>query len=159
MPAILCLCQITYSISLFFEMPTRPQAQAGRQRSASPTGRNGEQRVKSIAKMITASAAALSAFALVAMAAPVAQAGEYCMTNTSGMRGCGYATLEQCQISASGSAGTCAREPSSPIPTMPWPTTPCPTTPWPISGSLLTREASLVRQSKRSSIDQVVVIS
>ena len=51
--------------------------------------------MKSIAKMITASAAALSAFALVAMAAPAAQAGEYCMTNTSGMRGCGYATLEQ----------------------------------------------------------------
>jgi hypothetical protein len=45
--------------------------------------------MKSIAKMITASAAALSAFALVAMAAPVAQAGEYSVTNTSGMLGCG----------------------------------------------------------------------
>jgi hypothetical protein len=67
--------------------------------------------MKSIAKMITASAAALSAFALVAMAAPSAQAGEYCMTNTSGMRGCGYATIEQCQASAAGGLGTCGRDP------------------------------------------------
>lgn len=67
--------------------------------------------MKSIAKMITASAAALSAFALVAMAAPAAQAGEYCMTNTSGMRGCGYATIKQCQASAAGGLGTCGRDP------------------------------------------------
>lgn len=62
----------------------------------------------SVAKMITASAAAL---AFVAMAMPTAQAGEYCNTNTSGMRGCGYTSMEQCQASNSGVGGTCSRDP------------------------------------------------
>jgi hypothetical protein len=67
--------------------------------------------MKSISRMITASAAALSALAVVAMATPGVQAGEYCSTNTSGMRGCGYSSLEQCQASTSGVGGTCARDP------------------------------------------------
>jgi hypothetical protein len=67
--------------------------------------------MKPILGMITASAAALSTLALVAMATPPAQAGEFCATNTSGMRGCGYESLEQCQNSMSGIGGACARDP------------------------------------------------
>lgn len=67
--------------------------------------------MKTISKMITASAAALSTLALVAMASPAAHAGEYCSTNTSGMRGCGFATMEQCLATTSGIGGTCARDP------------------------------------------------
>ncbi|WP_407181239.1 DUF3551 domain-containing protein [Bradyrhizobium sp. STM 3562] len=66
--------------------------------------------MKSIHKMLTATAA-LSTLALLAFAAPAAQAGEYCSVNTSGMRGCGYDTLEQCQATVSGGLGTCTRDP------------------------------------------------
>ena len=62
-------------------------------------------------KMMTASAAALCSFAAIAIATPAAQAGEYCITNTSGMRGCGYSSLEQCKAAVSGLSGTCARDP------------------------------------------------
>jgi Protein of unknown function (DUF3551) len=64
--------------------------------------------MKPISKLITAAA---STFALLAMAAPAAHAGEFCKTDTSGMRGCGYATMAQCQAAVSGAAGTCARDP------------------------------------------------
>jgi hypothetical protein len=68
--------------------------------------------MKTISRTIAASAAALATFAFVAMAAPAAQAGEYCNTNTSGMRGCGYETMEQCQASNAGIGnGGCARDP------------------------------------------------
>ena len=67
--------------------------------------------MKPISKMITASAAALSTLALIAIATPAAYAGEFCVTNTSGMRGCGFATMEQCKASTSGIGGTCARDP------------------------------------------------
>lgn len=62
-------------------------------------------------KMMIASAAALCSFAAIAIATPAAQAGEYCVTNTSGMRGCGYSSMEQCQAAVSGLSGTCARDP------------------------------------------------
>ena len=69
-------------------------------------------KMKTIAKMIAASAAALTTLAFVTIAAPAAQAGEYCSTNTSGMRGCGFSTLEQCQASVSGiGSGPCMRDP------------------------------------------------
>ena len=42
---------------------------------------------------------------------PAAQASEYCNTNSSGMRGCGYSSLEQCQAAMSGQMGTCSRDP------------------------------------------------
>jgi hypothetical protein len=64
-----------------------------------------------ISKLMTASAAALCTMAFVSFAAPAAQAGEFCSTDTSGMRGCGYTTLAQCQASMSGKNGTCARDP------------------------------------------------
>jgi hypothetical protein len=67
--------------------------------------------MKPISKTMTASAAALSTFVIVAVAAPAAHAGEYCSTNTSGMRGCGYSSLEQCQASTAGTSATCARDP------------------------------------------------
>ena len=54
--------------------------------------------------------AAMRALAL--LATPTAAvAGEYCLTNTSGMRGCGFATIQQCLDSVSGTSGTCARDP------------------------------------------------
>ena len=66
--------------------------------------------MKSIHKMMSA-AAALSTLAFVGFAAPPALAGEYCSVNTSGMRGCGYATLEQCKATMSGGLGSCMRDP------------------------------------------------
>jgi hypothetical protein len=76
-------------------------------------GRPSKERkkMKPVTKMISASAAALCTLAFVAIAAPAAHAGEYCRTDTSGMRGCGFSSLEQCQASASGVGGTCARDP------------------------------------------------
>jgi hypothetical protein len=67
--------------------------------------------MQSISKMMTLSAAALSTLAFVAMATPAAQAGEYCSTNSSGMRGCGFSSLEQCKASMAGINGTCDRDP------------------------------------------------
>jgi Protein of unknown function (DUF3551) len=50
--------------------------------------------------------------ALTFVALPTAaMAGEYCLTNTSGMRGCGFESIQQCLNSLSGTAGTCARDP------------------------------------------------
>jgi hypothetical protein len=61
-----------------------------------------------MSKMISTAAATL---AFLAMAAPTAIAGEYCKTDSSGMRGCGYETMAQCQAAVSGANGTCARDP------------------------------------------------
>jgi hypothetical protein len=67
--------------------------------------------MKTLTKMMTASAAVFGTLAFMAMAAPAAQAGEFCMTNSSGMRGCGFASMEQCHASAAGINGTCDRDP------------------------------------------------
>jgi hypothetical protein len=68
-------------------------------------------KMKSFLKLI-AVAAAVRALTLTLLAIPTAAlASEYCLTNTSGMRGCGFATLQQCLNSLSGLAGTCARDP------------------------------------------------
>jgi hypothetical protein len=66
--------------------------------------------MKQFLKITAAPATALFAMAFVAMATP-ASAGEYCNTNTSGMRGCGYSSMEQCQASTSGVYGNCYRDP------------------------------------------------
>ncbi len=66
--------------------------------------------MKQLLKMTAAPAAALFTMAFVAMATP-ASAGEFCTTNTSGMRGCGYSTMEQCKASTSGIFGSCFRDP------------------------------------------------
>jgi hypothetical protein len=55
----------------------------------------------------------LFALALVAMATP-ASAGpnEYCRQDiTSGMRSCGFSSLEQCQAMSAGRGGDCYRDP------------------------------------------------
>ena len=58
--------------------------------------------------------AALFAMALAAAATP-ASAGDYCRQDAiSGMRSCGYATIEQCQAMSSGIGGTCYRDPFLP---------------------------------------------
>lgn len=67
--------------------------------------------MKSVSNTIRALAAVLCTSGSMAIAVPAAHAGEYCVTNTSGMRGCGYSSLEQCQASVSGLSGTCARDP------------------------------------------------
>ena len=68
--------------------------------------------MKSIQKIMSA-AAALSTLAFVGFAAPPALAGGYCSVNTSGMRACGYATLEQCKATMSGGLGSCMSDPFS----------------------------------------------
>ena len=61
--------------------------------------------------------AAFAALAFVAMATPAAAAGpnkgtDYCRTDTtSGMRGCGYTSLEQCHDMSSGRGGDCYANP------------------------------------------------
>lgn len=64
-----------------------------------------------ISKVLTASAAALCTLAFVSFAAPSAKAGEFCSTDSSGMRGCGYETLAQCQATQAGKNGSCAPDP------------------------------------------------
>ena len=66
--------------------------------------------MKSIQKLMTA-AAGFATLAVVAFAAPAAQAGEFCSVDSSGMRGCGYESLAQCQASNAGKNGTCMRDP------------------------------------------------
>jgi Protein of unknown function (DUF3551) len=64
-----------------------------------------------ISKVMTASAAALCTLAFVSFASPSARAGEFCNTDSSGIRGCGYATLEQCKAAIAGKMGNCDRDP------------------------------------------------
>jgi hypothetical protein len=69
--------------------------------------------MKQLLKLTIAPASALFALALVAMATP-ASAGpnEYCRQDiTSGMRSCGFSSLEQCQAMSAGRGGDCYRDP------------------------------------------------
>ncbi len=51
------------------------------------------------------------ALAFLTVATP-ASAAEFCRQDaTSGMRGCGYVSMEQCQAASSGIGGTCYRDP------------------------------------------------
>jgi hypothetical protein len=50
--------------------------------------------MKSVLELI-AVAAAVRVLTIAAIPT-AALAGEYCLTNTSGMRGCGFATVQQC---------------------------------------------------------------
>jgi Protein of unknown function (DUF3551) len=69
---------------------------------------SGEKKMKHSCKMITALAVAMSTFGLIA----TANAADFCRTDvTSGVRGCGYASLAQCQDMSSGRGGTCAPNP------------------------------------------------
>jgi hypothetical protein len=70
--------------------------------------------MRHVLKMAAAPATALFALAFVTMATPAA-AGDYCRQDaTSGMRGCGYVSIEQCQAASSGIGGTCYRDPFLP---------------------------------------------
>jgi uncharacterized protein DUF3551 len=65
-------------------------------------------------KLYAAPAAALFATAFVATATPAAAAAsvDYCRHDvTSGMRGCGFTSLEQCQAMSSGRGGGCYENP------------------------------------------------
>ena len=65
-------------------------------------------------RLSAAPLAGVWAMALVAAATP-ASAGDYCRQDAiSGMRACGYASIEQCQAMSSGIGGTCYRDPFLP---------------------------------------------
>lgn len=69
--------------------------------------------MKQLFKLTVAPASALFALALFAMTTP-ASAGpnEYCRQDiTSGMRSCGFSSLEQCQAMSAGRGGDCYRDP------------------------------------------------
>ena len=64
----------------------------------------------SISKTFVASAATLFASAFLMMAAPAAQAEEYCITNgAQAAHGCGHPTMEACRAAADGIGGMCAQ--------------------------------------------------
>jgi hypothetical protein len=69
--------------------------------------------MKSTSRIIASSAAVLLRLALAMITTPSAHAGEYCFSDasSSGMLSCDFATMQQCQDSASGRAGTCERDP------------------------------------------------
>jgi hypothetical protein len=69
--------------------------------------------MKQLLKLTAAPATALFAMAFVAMATPAAAGhNEYCRQDvTSGMRTCGFETLEQCKAMSSGRGGDCYRDP------------------------------------------------
>jgi hypothetical protein len=70
-----------------------------------------ENKMKRFLKL-NAAPAALFALAFAAMIPSAASAEEYCRTDvTAGTRGCGYASLEQCQAMSSGRGGECYRDP------------------------------------------------
>jgi len=70
--------------------------------------------MKQLLKMSAAPAAALLAMALVSISTPAA-AGEFCRQDvTSGMRSCGFDTMDQCKAMSSGRGGDCYRDPFLP---------------------------------------------
>src|SRR5262249_43056324 len=61
-----------------------------------------------------APAAALAAYALLAIAAPTARADDYCITNgAQAAHGCGYPTMEACRAASAGIGGSCSLSASS----------------------------------------------
>jgi hypothetical protein len=71
-------------------------------------------KTKQILKISAAAATTLFATAFVATATPAAAAAsvDYCRHDvTSGMRGCGYTSLEQCQSMSAGRGGGCYENP------------------------------------------------
>lgn len=70
--------------------------------------------MKHVLKFVAPPATAMFAMAFFATATPAAaaSAADYCRTDvSSGMRGCGYASLEQCQSMSSGRGGSCFENP------------------------------------------------
>jgi hypothetical protein len=85
----------------------------GAESTLKSTARNRKNKMKQFLKITAAPATALFAMAFVAMATPAAASPiDYCRHDvTSGMRGCGYASLEQCQAMSSGRGGSCYPNP------------------------------------------------
>jgi hypothetical protein len=77
------------------------------------TQRENEMKTTQILKISAAPAAVFCALAFFTTATPVAAAPvDYCRADvTSGMRGCGYSSLEQCQSMYSGRGGSCFENP------------------------------------------------
>jgi hypothetical protein len=76
------------------------------------TQRENEMQTKQVLKTGAAPAAIFGALAFFSTATPAAAAPvDYCRTDTSGMRGCGYSSLEQCQSMASGRGSNCYENP------------------------------------------------
>jgi len=77
------------------------------------TERENAMKTKQVLKASAAPAAVFSALAFFTMATPATAAPvDYCRTDTtSGMRGCGYSSLEQCQAMSSGRGGSCFENP------------------------------------------------
>jgi Protein of unknown function (DUF3551) len=71
-----------------------------------------EMKTNQFLKISAAPAGVFCALAFFSMATPAAAAQvDYCRTDTSGMRGCGYSSLEQCQAMASGRGSNCYENP------------------------------------------------
>jgi Protein of unknown function (DUF3551) len=73
--------------------------------------------MKQVLKLAAAPASALLALALLSVSAvsTPASAGEFCRTDTSGMRGCGFDSMAQCEAASSGKGGAgCYRDPFLP---------------------------------------------
>jgi hypothetical protein len=71
-----------------------------------------EMKTKQLLKISAAPAGVFCALAFFSTATPAAAAQvDYCRTDTSGMRGCGYSSLEQCQAMASGRGSNCYENP------------------------------------------------
>src|SRR5260370_39719860 len=101
----------------FFHFSFMPIAQrfpvshsgCGAESTLKSTARNRKNKMKQFLKITAAPATALFAMAFVAMATPAAASPiDYCRNDvTSGMRGCRYASLEQCKATSSGRGGSC----------------------------------------------------
>jgi hypothetical protein len=99
---------------LFFFADGAAVAPVPSQRSGRKAQQTGENTMQQFFRLSAAPLAGLFAMALAAAATP-ASAGEYCRQDAiSGMRSCGYATIEQCQAMSSGIGGTCYRDPFLP---------------------------------------------
>jgi hypothetical protein len=99
---------------LFFFRRCAAVASNPSQRSGRKAQQTGENIMQQLFKLSAAPMAGLWAMALVAIATP-ASAADYCRQDAiSGMRSCGYATIEQCQAMSSGIGGTCYRDPFLP---------------------------------------------
>src|SRR6202790_4408847 len=105
------VCRAPERIHLLFfgtdggDIPDNPLVDFGRQQ-------HGENKMRQFLK-VSAPATALLALTYVAMATPAASAKyEYFRQDvTSGMRTCGFETMEQCQAMSAGRGGSCYRDP------------------------------------------------
>ena len=73
--------------------------------------KRNEMKMKQILKISAAPAGVFCALVFFSAAAPAATPVDYCRTDTSGMRGCGFSSLEQCQAMASGRGSNCYENP------------------------------------------------